>query len=108
MDWLHYLSYFFGGVFLSNAIPHFVVGTMGRSFQSPFGKPPGKGLSSSKINVIWGGLNFFVAYLLILRVGTFDIHSTLHASVFGAGFFLKGLGAAHQFGKYNGGNSPEK
>jgi hypothetical protein len=36
MTLLTYVSYFFGGIFLSNAIPHFVSGTMGRAFQSPF------------------------------------------------------------------------
>jgi hypothetical protein len=45
MNWLWLVSYFFGGIFLTNAIPHFVSGMMGRSFQSPFAKPPGQGLS---------------------------------------------------------------
>ena len=35
MPWLPLLSYFFGGAFLANAIPHFVSGMMGRPFQSP-------------------------------------------------------------------------
>ena len=35
MEWLHYISYFFGGAFLSNAIPHFVSGVMGRPFSKP-------------------------------------------------------------------------
>jgi hypothetical protein len=43
MAGMHYLSYFFGGVFLTNAVPHFVSGVMGRPFQSPFAKPPGQG-----------------------------------------------------------------
>ncbi len=47
MNWLWLLSYFFAGVFAANAIPHFVSGMTGRPFQSPFAKPPGKGLSSS-------------------------------------------------------------
>jgi hypothetical protein len=45
MEWLRCISYFFGGCFLSDAIPHFVSGVMGRPFQSPFAKPPGQGLS---------------------------------------------------------------
>ncbi|MDE2465506.1 MAG: hypothetical protein KGO02_17605, partial [Alphaproteobacteria bacterium] len=47
MHWLWIVSYFFGGAFLANAIPHTVSGLMGRPFQSPFAKPPGEGLSSS-------------------------------------------------------------
>jgi hypothetical protein len=53
MTWLTYVSYFFGGIFLGNAIPHFVSGTMGRAFQSPFAHPPGKGLSSALVNIGW-------------------------------------------------------
>jgi hypothetical protein len=67
MTWLTYVSYFFGGMFLANAIPHFVSGTMGRAFQSPFARPPGKGLSSALVNVNWGAFNILVAYLLVFR-----------------------------------------
>jgi hypothetical protein len=107
MEWLHSLSYFFGGAFLSNAIPHFVSGVMGRPFQSPFANPPGEGLSSSTVNVLWGMLNFAVAYVLICRVGEFSLRSTLHVAVLGLGFLLLGLMSARQFGRFLGGNSPE-
>jgi len=46
MRWYFYVSYFFGGVFLVNAVPHFVNGVSGRSFPTPFASPPGKGKSS--------------------------------------------------------------
>jgi len=36
MAWHIYVAYFFGGAFLTNAIPHFVSGLMGKPFQSPF------------------------------------------------------------------------
>ena len=45
MRWYHYISYFFGGAFLANAVPHFVNGVSGNPFQSPFAHPPGEGLS---------------------------------------------------------------
>ena len=76
MDWLHESTWFFGGAFLANAVPHFVGGVMGRPFQSPFAKPSGEGLSSSTVNVLWGFANFVVAYLLILPRGRF--RSALH------------------------------
>jgi len=76
MNWLWLVSYFLGGVFTANAIPHFVAGTMGRPFQSPFAKPPGKGLSSSTLNVVWGFFNAVVGYLLVARVGAFDPRAT--------------------------------
>lgn len=41
MNWLHDLSYLFGGAFFVNALPHFVSGVMGRPFQTPFASPPG-------------------------------------------------------------------
>jgi hypothetical protein len=61
MNWLHLVSYFFGGLFLANVVPHFVSGIMGKPFQTPFAKPPGKGLSSSTVNVLWGFANFVFA-----------------------------------------------
>jgi len=64
MNWLHDLAYLFGGAFASNAVPHFVSGVMGRPFQSPFAKPPGKGLSSPLTNVLWAFFNLAVGYVL--------------------------------------------
>jgi hypothetical protein len=106
MDWFHDLSYFFGGAFLANAVPHFVSGMMGRPFQSPFARPPGKGLSSSTVNLLWGFANFVVAYLLVVRVGDFDLRSTDNIAALGAGVLVMGVMAARMFGRFHGGNAP--
>jgi hypothetical protein len=106
MLWQHYLSWFFGGAFLANAIPHFVSGRMGRAFQSPFAKPPGEGLSSSTVNVLWGFLNLVVGYVLVCRVGDFDLHSTADVTVLGLGALLLALIMARRFGRFHGGNTP--
>jgi len=106
MDWLPDASYFFGGAFLANAVPHFVSGMMGRPFQTPFAKPPGKGLSSSTVNVLWGFANFVVAYLLIARVGSFDPRAVDHVGAVGVGVLLSGAFAARGFGRFHGGNAP--
>ncbi len=106
MNLAKYISYFFGGVFLANAIPHIVSGMMGRPFQSPFAKPSGEGLSSSTVNVIWGSFNVMVSYLLIFHVGTFDLRSTSDVFSMGMGAFLIALFSARHFGKFHGGNSP--
>lgn len=108
MNWLHIVSYFFGGIFLANAVPHFVSGVTGRPFQSPFAKPPGKGLSSSTVNVLWGFANFVFAYLLLLRVGNFDLRSIACIAPFAAGALLISLQLALHFGKFHGGNKPER
>jgi len=107
MNWIHFVSYFFGGAFLANAVPHFVSGMMGRPFQSPFAKPPGEGLSSSTVNVLWGFFNLVVGYLLVCRVGSFDLRSATDIAALGLGVFLMGLFSAWGFGRFNGGNSPE-
>jgi len=105
MPWYHYLSYFFGGAFLANAVPHFVSGTMGRAFQSPFAKPPGKGLSSSTVNVLWGAFNAALGYGFLYRVG-FDLRRPLHVTVAGLGALLMAVNLARAFGRFHGGNSP--
>jgi hypothetical protein len=106
MNWLYLVSYFFGGAFLANFIPHFVAGIMGKPMQSPFAKPPGEGYSSSTVNVLWGFANLVVAYFLILQVGGFDVHSPLHMLALAAGALLIALFTAKHFGKFNGGNGP--
>lgn len=106
MQWVDYVSYLFGGAFLTNAVPHFVCGVMGRPFQSPFATPRGQGHSSSTVNVLWGFLNLVVGYLLVIRVGDFDLRSTADVVALGLGTLLMGLVMARMFGRFNGGNSP--
>ncbi|PNG24212.1 hypothetical protein [Methylocella silvestris] len=107
MPGLSLLSYFFGGIFLANAIPHFVSGMMGRPFQSPFARPPGQGLSSSTVNVLWGACNIVVGYVLICRVGDFRLGNTGDVLACGAGALLIALFSARRFGRLHGGNQPE-
>lgn len=108
MNWIHSVSYFFGATFLTNAIPHFVSGVMGRPFPSPFAKPPGRGLSSPVVNVLWGFLNLVAGYVLVCRVGDFNLRSNGDVIAFGAGVLLIGLMLAYTFGRTNGGNSVDK
>jgi hypothetical protein len=106
MEWIHYLSWFFAGLFLTNAIPHFVSGVMGRPFQSPFAKPPGKGLSSSTVNVLWGFSNLVIGYVLLCRVGNFNMRSTPDMCVFASAILLISVLTARSFGRFHGGNMP--
>jgi hypothetical protein len=68
MKWYHYIACFFAGLFLTNVVPHFVHGISGDSFPTPFANPPGKGLSSPLINVLWALFNLVIGYIF-LRVG---------------------------------------
>ena len=85
MPWLHFIAYFFAGAFFANFVPHFVSGVLGRAFPTPFASPPFRGLSSSRVNVLYGLCNLVVAYTLLVRVGDFEPRSALHAGAFGLG-----------------------
>jgi hypothetical protein len=102
--WLQYVAYFFGGAFLTNGIPHFVSGLMGRAFQSPFAKPPGKGLSSATVNVLWGFFNVAVGYVLICRVGDFNLRALDCVLAAGLGALVMGVMLARTFGQFHGGD----
>ena len=106
MLWHHEVAYLFGGAFLANAIPHLVSGLTGRPFQTPFATPSGEGLSSSTVNVLWGFLNLVVGYLLICRVGDFDLLDTADVAAALLGGLLMSLFCARHFGRFHGGNTP--
>ena len=65
LKWYHYVATFFAGVFIVNAIPHFIHGVSGQQFPTPFANPPGKGMSSATLNVIWGLANALMGYFLV-------------------------------------------
>jgi hypothetical protein len=108
MPWLPLVSYFFGGAFLANAVPHFVSGMMGKAFQTPFARPPGQGLSSSIVNVLWGFCNIVVGYVLVCRVGDFGLRDASDVIALALGALTIALVSARGFGRFNGGNAPER
>ena len=76
MNWYEYLACFFAGMFLANVVPHFVHGISGDRFPTPFAHPPGKGLSSPTVNVVWALLNLVAGYILF-RAGRMASGGTL-------------------------------
>jgi hypothetical protein len=64
MQWYHYFSDFWAGMFLANFVPHFVKGIAGDPFPTPFATPPGRGLSPPITNVFWALANLIVGYIL--------------------------------------------
>lgn len=105
---LHLVSWFFGGAFLANAVPHFVFGIADKPFQSPFATPRGEGLSSSTVNVLWSLFNLVVGYVLVLRVGDFNLRDTADAAALGLGILALSVPLARRFGRFNGGNLPQR
>jgi hypothetical protein len=64
MHWYNFLAAFFSGLFLANAVPHYIKGVCGDRFPTPFANPPGKGLSSPIVNTLWALLNMVIGYIL--------------------------------------------
>lgn len=108
MSWVVLVCWFLGGVFLGNAVPHVVSGMMGRAFQSPFARPAGEGLSSSRVNVLWGFCNIIAGYVLVCRVGDFELRDPADIVALGGGALAIALFSARQFGRFNGGNAPDR
>jgi len=101
MAWYHYIAYVFGGIFLANAIPHYVRGVCGLKFPTPFANPPGKGESSPGVNVIWGLANLLVGFLL-LQPGHFALALNFATLAFAVGFvFMSVLLFKHFGGLYS-------
>jgi hypothetical protein len=84
MNWYDYIDCFFAGMFFANVVPHFVHGISGDRFPTPFAYPPGKGLSSPTVNVLWAILNLVVGYILF-RVGKVASGGNLALVIFLAG-----------------------
>jgi hypothetical protein len=84
MNWYDYIACFFAGMFFANVVPHFVHGISGDRFPTPFASPPGKGLSSPTVNVVWALGNLVVGYILF-RVGKVSSGDNLALITFFAG-----------------------
>jgi hypothetical protein len=84
MKWYHYIACFFAGAFLANVVPHFIHGVSGDPFPTPFANPPGKGLSSPTLNVVWALANLIVGFLLY-RAGKISIVNKWTLILFFAG-----------------------
>jgi FtsH-binding integral membrane protein len=98
MPWYNYVASFFAGMFLANVVPHFVYGISGDRFPTPFAHPPGKGLSSPTVNVVWSLFNLVVGYILF-RVGKVATGETVPLIVFFAGIAAISIMLSLRFAK---------
>jgi hypothetical protein len=86
-----YLAHFVGGALVANGIPHFVSGVCGRPFRTPFVRLQRGDVSSPATNVVWGWLNWLVAYLLFLDVGPRYLGSLVDTVAAAGGMLVMGL-----------------
>jgi FtsH-binding integral membrane protein len=98
LPWYNYIACFFAGMFLANVVPHFVYGISGDRFPTPFAHPPGKGLSSPTVNVVWALFNLVVGYILF-RVGKVATGETVLLVVFFAGIAAISIMLSVRFAK---------
>jgi hypothetical protein len=98
MPWYDYIACFFAGLFLANVVPHFVHGISGDRFPTPFSHPPGRGLSSPTVNVVWALFNLLVGYVL-LRVGKVSTEDYSGLVVFFAGVAVLSTMASVSFAR---------
>jgi hypothetical protein len=96
MQWYHYFSGFWAGMFLANFVPHFIKGVAGDAFPTPFAKPPGKGLSSPLVNVLWALLNLVLGYLLF-KLGKVNVDNNLSMLLLFIGFACISIMGAKNF-----------
>jgi hypothetical protein len=98
MTFYYYIAGFFSGIFLANAVPHFVHGISGNKFPTSFSKPGGIGLSSPTTNVIWALVNFVAGYLLF-RAGNVHSADSISLLVFFAGVAVISIFSSIHFQK---------
>jgi hypothetical protein len=98
VNWYNYIVCFFAGIFFANVVPHFVHGISGDRFPTPFAHPPGKGLSSPTVNVVWALVNLIVGYILF-RVGKVSSGDNSALVVFFAGIAAISILGSVQFAK---------
>jgi hypothetical protein len=101
MNWYDYIAAFLAGMFLANVVPHFVHGISGDRFPTPFARPPGKGLSSPTVNVVWALFNLAIGYILF-RVGKVSSGDNLALVIFFAGIAAISTTASVQFANKQG------
>ena len=98
MTWYNFIACFFAGAFLANFVPHFVQGVSGEPFPTPFSKPPGRGLSSPLVNVLWALLNLLLGYI-VFQFGRISSDNHVGLAIFFAGITALSIPMSVSFAK---------
>lgn len=96
--WHHHLFAFIAGGIFVNVLPHFINGISGRPFPSPFSDPPGVGLSSPVLNILWAVINFLIAFAFVYFGKLARRDRTVYVSYF-IGAVVMAFYLASYFGK---------
>lgn len=80
---LFLIWYFLMGALLGNGVPHFVFGSAGKIFRSPFGQK-----SKPKVNILWGLSNFVLATIIAIGLVAFNLYSGYALAALLIGFWL--------------------
>ncbi len=83
---------------VSNSLPRLMQCVSGNRFPTPFSNPPGVGLSSPSLNVVWGLANLIVGYILY-RVGDVSTGGIWSSVVFLIGFAALSMMSSFTFAK---------
>ena len=98
MKWLEWIACLFAGGFFANVVPHFIHGISGDRFPTPFAHPPGKGLSSAPVNMVWALFNL-VCGSLLFRFGHVSGGDMRRLVIFFAGIAALSIMMSVQFQK---------
>lgn len=93
--WYHYVLAFFAGIFLVNMLPHYVNGVSGKSFPTPFADPPGEGLSSPELNVLWATVNFLIGFSIFYFAKISQRKKWIWIALFAGGLVMSFFVATH-------------
>ncbi len=99
MPFSAYIAHFIAAAIMTNGIPHFVSGVCGRSFRTPFVRMTGKPVSPPVVNVVWGWVNFLIAFLIFANIGPLYIGTPGDTIFVAAGMLVMGVILAMIFGK---------
>lgn len=92
-----YLLMILAGAFLVNCVPHLSAGLRGEAFPTPFAKPPARGLSSPRTNMLWGSGNLVVG-IVLARTGWPMLAPQAALACAAIGWLLLGWYLAGHFG----------
>ena len=96
---MNYVLLFVAGAAAANGIPHVVKGITGERWWTPFGWRDGHRVKSSPVlNVLWGALNWLIAFGLFSRTLRVPLTSA-HLATVGAGGLLLSLALARSWGR---------